>query len=133
MENKFYKVSESGGTFVTGIFYNPVTNEEKHEVLRDYDYADCSRDNDELYYMPINDEAKYLWLHNKGVIQINDTIEVIKGRTIPHGTIAKVIDKKPYKDRYGRIQAIYIYLDNGKKINEDNCRLLAWNEHTSLF
>lgn len=124
MENRFYKVSEEGGTFVTGTFYNPVTGEEKHEVLRDYDYSDGSRDNDELYYMPIDEEVRRVWLHTRGIILTGDMIEVIKGRTIPHGTTARVIDKKPFRDRYGRTQAIYIYLDNGKKINIDNCKLI---------
>lgn len=123
IENRFYKVNEDGGTFVTADFYNPITKESKHEVVRDYDCSDGSRDNDELYYMPINEDVRRIWLHDRGIIQVDDLIEVVKGRTIPHGTIARVIDKKPYKDRYGRTQAIYIYLDNGKKINEDNCRL----------
>ena len=51
----FFKVAENGGTYVTGVFYNPTTGEVKHELLRDYDYADGSRDNDELYYMPIDE------------------------------------------------------------------------------
>lgn len=123
MKGKFYKVHESGGTYVTGIFYNPTTGEVKHELLRDYDYADGSRDNDELYNMPIDEEVRRVWLNRQGIICKGDFIEVVKGRTIPHGTIAKVVDKKPYKDMYGRTQAIYLYLDNGKKINEDNCEL----------
>ena len=125
MESRFYKVSEEGGTYVTGTFYNPVTGETKHELLRDYDYSDGSRDNDELYYMPIDEEVRRVWQHTRGIILTGDMIEVIKGRTIPHGTTARVIDKKPFRDRYGRTQAIYIYLDNGKKINVDNCKLIS--------
>ena len=48
-ENKFYKISHHGSTYVTGEFYNPVTKELKSELLADYDYADGSRDNVELY------------------------------------------------------------------------------------
>ncbi len=120
----FYKVSESGGTFVTGIFYNPETKEERHEVLRDYDYSDGSRDNDELYYMQINKKVRWQWLHAKGVIQTGDTVKVVKGRKVPIGTVAKVTDKKPFYDRYRRWQADYLYLDNGMKTNCNNCILI---------
>ena len=49
-ENRWYKVSPNdGGTFITADFFNPITGEEKNLCIRDYDYADCSRDNDELY------------------------------------------------------------------------------------
>ena len=54
----FYKVAQSGGSFVVAILFDPETKETKDVVARDYDYADCSRDNDEVYYMPINEEAK---------------------------------------------------------------------------
>lgn len=122
--NGFYKVAQDGGTYVVATFYNPVTNECITKCVRDYDYADCSRDNDELYYMDIDNEARTKWLHSKGVILVGDVVEVVKGRKIPVGTVARVTDKKPYKDRYGRTQAIYLYFDNGMRTNEDNCKLL---------
>lgn len=124
MENRFYKVSESGGSFVTGIFFNPVTGEHKTEVLRDYDYADCRNDNDELYYMPIDEEARRAYMHHKGVILEGDKAEVIKGRTIEHGYVGTVVRKSEYRDRYGRFLAMYIYFEDGRKINEANCRLV---------
>ena len=123
-ENKFYKVSHVGGTFVTGTFYNPVTKEEKTEVLRDYDYADCSRDNDELYYMDIDEDVRKEWHHKHGIVYVGDKVEVIKGRTIEHGFIGVVKDKKRYTDRYGRFIAWYLYFTDGRKINEDNVRLV---------
>ena len=123
-ENKFYKVSHEGGMFVTGTFYNPVTKEEKEEVLRDYDYADGSRDNDELYYMDIDEEARKAWKHHHGAILIGDKAKVVKGRTIEHGFIGTVKDKKRYTDRYGRFLAWYLYFTDGRKINEANCRLV---------
>lgn len=122
--NGFYKVAQDGGTYVVATFYNPATNESITKCVRDYDYADCSRDNDELYYMDIDNEARTKWLHSKGVILVGDVVEVVKGRKIPVGTVARVTDKKPYKDRYGRTQAIYLYLDNGMRTNEDNCKLM---------
>ena len=122
--NGFYKVAQDGGTYVVATFYNPVTNESISKCVRDYDYADCSRDNDELYYMDIDNEARIKWLHSKGVILVGDVVEVVKGRKIPVGTVARVTDKKPYKDRYGRTQAIYLYFDNGMRTNEENCKLM---------
>lgn len=124
MENKYYKVSHEGSTFVTGYFYNPITKESKRLVLRDYDYDDGSRDNDELYYMPINEEARKIWLHDNGVIQIGDTVKVVKGRKIAIGTIAKVVSFSEWKDRYGKAQCIFVHLDNGQRTNVCNCELL---------
>lgn len=120
----FYKVAHNGGSYVTATFYNPVTKETKSCCVRDYDYADCSRDNDELYYMEINEDVRRQWMHDRGIILVNDTVKVVKGRKVPVGTIAKVTEKKPYKDRYGRTQAIYLYLDNGMRTNEENCVLV---------
>lgn len=124
MENKYYKVSHEGSTFVTGYFYNPITKESKRLVLRDYDYDDGSRDNDELYYMPINEEARKIWLHDNGVIQIGDTVKVVKGRKIEIGTIAKVVSFSEWKDRYGKAQCTFVHLDNGQRTNVCNCELL---------
>lgn len=120
----FHKVSHEGGTYVTGMFYNPETGEEISVLLRDYDYADCSRDNDELYYMPIDEEVRVLWLHKHGIICEGDTVKVVKGRKIPIGTVAKVVKIKAYYDKYHRWCADYAYLDNGMKTNVDNCELL---------
>ncbi len=119
----FYKVAENGGTYVTGTFYNPETGVVKHAVLRDYDYADGSRDNDELYYMPINEEVRVLWLHSMGRILVGDVVEVVKGKKMPIGYIGRVEAIKPYKDRYGRKVADYVYFEDGQRTNIDNCKL----------
>ena len=124
MENKYYKVSQVGNSFVTGYFYNPITKEEKRIVLRDYDYDDCNRDNDELYYMPINEEVRKIWLHDNGIIQIGDAVKVVKGRKVAIGTIAKVVSFSEWKDRYGKAQCTYAHLDNGQRTNVYNCELL---------
>lgn len=121
----FYKVAQEGGCYISATFYNPDTKETISKCVRDYDYADCSRDNDELYNMEIDEKVKCQWLHDRGSILVGDTVEVVKGRKVPIGTIAKVTAKKPYKDKYGRIQAMYLYFDNGMKTNEDNCKLVA--------
>ena len=124
LENKFYKVAQTNGSYVVAVFFNPITNEVKRELVRDYDYSDCSRDNDELYYMEIDKEAERAWLHFNGDILVGDTVEVIKGRTLEHGfqgTVRKVCD---FKDRYGRYVATYLYFEDGGKINKDNCKLI---------
>ena len=123
-DNKFYKVRQSGGSYVIATFYNPVTGESNTECVRDYDYADGSRDNDELYYMDIDEEVRILWLHSNGVILVGDTVEVIKGRTLPKGYVGVVKDIKPYKDRYGRVVCDYLYFEDGNKIAEHNCKLI---------
>ena len=98
----FYKVAESGRTLVTGIFYNPETKEERFETLRDYDYSDCSRDNDELYYMLINEKVRWQWNRDRSIIQKGNEIKVAKGRKVLIGTVSKVIDIKPFYDKYNR-------------------------------
>ena len=84
----FYKVSQSGGTYVTATFFNPCTLEEYSKCVRDYDYADCSRDDDELYYMDIDKNAERAWKHHNGEILWGDEVKVVKGRKVPIGTIA---------------------------------------------
>ena len=120
----FAKVAQSGGTFIVATFFNPETKEEYSCSVRDYEYEDCSRDNDELYYMDIDEEVKNEWLHHNGVILVDDTVRVVKGRKVPIGTVAKVKSKYPLYDRYHRWIADYLYLDNGMKTNEKNCILV---------
>ena len=119
----FYKIGEESGCFCTALLYNPETKEVRYECTRDYDYADCSRDNDELYYLPINEDYRKMYLHEQGIILVGDMVEVYKGRKVKIGTIARVTEFRPYKDQYGRTQTTYAYLDNGERTNVDNCRL----------
>ena len=121
----FYKVAEDNGGVCVGTFWNPETKESFSKITWDIDrpYINDDEEIEILRYLPINREVRSAWLHYNGIIQVNDVVEVVKGRKVPIGTIAKVIDKKPYKDRYGRTQAIYLYFDNGMKTNENNCVL----------
>ena len=119
----FFKVSETGGTLIIDTFFNPITKEEYTEVVRDYEYSDCSRDKDDLYFLEINEEIRREWQHKHGIILVGDTVQVVKGRKIPVGTVAKVVKKQPYLDKYGREQAIYLYFDSGARTNEENCIL----------
>lgn len=121
MREGFFKVDQRGGSYVVAIFYNPTTDESFTKCVRDYDYSDGSRDDDELYYMPIDEEVRHIYLRRLGIISIGDTVKVVKGRKVPIGTIAVVVGLKDWKDRYGRVQTTYVLLDNGMKTNEDNC------------
>lgn len=124
LENKFYKVNQSGATYISALFFNPVTGETYTKCVRDYDYADCSRDNDELYYMPIDEEAQRAWFHKCGDILVGDVVEVVKGRTLAHGFIGTVRKVCDFTDRYGRYVATYLYFEEGGKINANNCKII---------
>ena len=121
-EKGFFKVSEGGGSYVTATYYNPMTKSCFHFCTRDYDY-NGERDNDSLYYAPICEAVKIEYMHEQGIICEGDIVKVVKGRKVPIGTIAKVKKIYPYKDKYGRVQVYYAYLDNGMKTNIDNCIL----------
>lgn len=125
MENKFYKVAQEGGSYVVAYFFNPVTKEEKSCCVRDYDYFDCSRDKDELYYMAIDENVRKIYMHFHGIILVGDTVEIVRGRKIPHGTVAKVVKIYDWRDCYGRTQATYAVFEDGRKTNINNCKLLA--------
>ena len=127
LENRFYKVAERGGSYVVAVMYNPITEETNTVCARDYDYADGSRDNDEYYYMPIDEEARRAYEHHLGAVLEGDVLEVVKGRTLPHGfrgTVRKVCD---FTDRYGRYVATYAYFVEGGKINVANCKVVEAN------
>lgn len=123
--NGFYKVAQNGGTFVTATMFNPITNEVKVLCVRDYDYDDCSRDNDEIYYMDIDEDARKAYLKFKGIVSIGHEVEVIKGRKVPIGTVGVVEKVYDWKDNYGRVQSTYAVLDNGVKVNVNNCKIVG--------
>ena len=120
----FKKIRQNGGTYVTATFWNEITGEVKTLCVRDYDYDDCSRDIDELYYMPVDEEAEKKHGHTIGCLYAGDTVEVFKGRKVPVGTIAEIEKIYAVKDRYGRWVADYALLSNGMRTNIDNCRLV---------
>lgn len=124
IEKGYYKVLQEGGNYVIATFYNPNTKETITKCVRDYDYSDCSRDDDELYFMEINKDIQRIYYHDKGMILEGDKARVIKGRTLKHGYIGTVQKIKEYKDKYGRWLADYIYFEDGKKINIKNCELV---------
>jgi hypothetical protein len=128
LEKGFYKIAQRGGTYIVATFYNPNTKEIINKCVRDYDYEDCSRDDDELYYMEINEDVKKIFMHDRGHILIGDMVKVVKGKTIEHGYIGEVKNIKEYRNKYGRWIADYIYFNDGRKINRKNCILLESEE-----
>ena len=125
MENKFSKVGQSGGSYVVAYFVNPITWEYYSKCVRDYDYSDCSRDDDDLYYMPIDEEVAHLWRKHQGIISAGDTVRVVKGRKIPIGTVAKVSHLFNYNDKYGRWVATYAVFEDGRKTSVSNCEIVG--------
>lgn len=99
MENYkgFYKVEQTNGTYVRATFYNPETNEYFSTCVRDYDYYDGSRDNDELYYMPIDDEACDAFRHANGMFRVGDKVNIVSGRKMvgETKTVADIYDFIP--------------------------------------
>ena len=128
MKDGFFKVWQSGGTFVTAKFYNPETDEEFVEVVRDYDYSDGSRDKDDLYYMETvgQDHPAYRkYMHKHGYFLPGDTVFVFKGRKIPVGYSGKIERIREVKDRYGRWVADYVVFEDGQQTNKENCILVV--------
>lgn len=122
----FAKIGQdTGGTLICATFYNVETKECFSEVVRDYDYSDCSRDNDQLYRMPIDKDALRRYNVDNNIVFEGATVIVVKGRKVPIGTVAKVEKIAPWYDRYGRIGTTYAYLDNGMRTNIHNCEVIA--------
>lgn len=120
----FKKVCESGSSYVVARFFNPETKEEYTQCVRDYDYADGSRDDDEAYNAPIDEDAVNAWKKFHGIVRIGDTVKVVKGRKVPLGTVGEVKDIYDWRDCYGRIQCIYVVLDNGQRTNINNVAIV---------
>ena len=118
------KVAENGASFVVATLYNILTGDETTVIVRDYDYADCSRDNDAWYDAPIDKAARRAWYHKHGVITDGSRAMVIKGRKVPAGYVGVVDRIKAIKDRYGRWVADYVIFSDGKATNMDNCVLV---------
>ena len=75
--------------------------------------------------MPIDEEAADAWRKHIGIVAAGDTVKVVKGRKVPLGTVAKVTRVYDYKDRYGRVVAVYAVLDNGQKTSVYNCEIIG--------
>lgn len=125
----FYKVAENNGGVCTGVFFNPDTLETFSKITWDIDrpYINDDEEIEILRYLPIDENIRRIYLHHKGQILTGDKVEIFKGRKMPVGYTGIVKDIKPYKDRYGRTQAYYIYFEDGQRTNYNNCRLVKAN------
>ena len=120
----FYKVAETSSASMTdAVFFNPYTGETFSARVRDtgddrneHEFANEFKD------MSVNQDALWCWNRSNGVVQKNDTVKVVRGRTLEHGTQAKV--KNLYTNTYGGKEVTYAYLDNGDKINVDNVAIV---------
>lgn len=121
VEDGWRKVSHEGGSYVVGVLYNILTGDEVSLCLRDYDYADGSRDNDDWYYADIDAGALRDWRHKHGAILAGDMVKVVKGRKIEKGFTGVVESVYPVYDRYGRSVATYVRLGDGRSTNISNC------------
>ena len=122
--NDFYKVAQDGGIYITATFYNPDTEEYFTTCVRDYDYADCSRDKDELYYKSINEEVTKEFYHHFGKLYEGDTVEIYKGRKLPIGAVKTIARFYDYKDCYGRVQTTYVVFTDNTKTSITNIKLI---------
>lgn len=130
LENRFYKVGESGFSLTIATFFNPITKESFSQRVWDIDDDRLLYDDEvqELRDMPINETVKRAYLHHNGRILTGDTVKVIKGRKMPIGYVGTVENIKPYYDKYHRWQANYIYFADGQRTNINNCMLIAIKE-----
>jgi len=117
----FYKVKteEESATF-----FNPYTGEE-FGVNTKVDHAGpwgMERIEDKLSgvveKIQENEDVSKLYNRSHGYVQKGDTIRVVAGRTLEHGTEAKV--RGVYDGKFGK----YLYLDNGEKIQAKNVSIV---------
>lgn len=124
MEDGWRKVHQSGGSYIVAMLYNMKTGEETSLCVRDYDYSDGSRDCDEWYNAPIDENAKTAYCRKHGIIYPGASVVVVKGRKIPLGTVAVVDKLRAVTDRYGRWVADYAVFADGKQTNVENLALV---------
>ena len=130
LENKLYKISQDGGSYVTASFYNPITKEHKHFCVRDYDYDCFTMDRqfpngEEAYFESVSVEALKVFNSDNGIIDVGSTVEVVKGRKMKIGYTGVVTDIKNWYDHYKRLRAIYVHFADGQKTSIENCKRLA--------
>ena len=123
-ENGWRKIGQHGGSFVVAKLFNILTGDEDSVVVRDYDYSDCSRDNDYWYDMPVDKDAQQMYNRKHFIITEGDTVMVIKGRKLPHGHVGIVTKIREIR-RYGRWVANYVCFSDGKQTNIENVILVV--------
>lgn len=122
--NGFYKVRNDGFGITIATFFNPITKESFNKMVWDNDDERVALDNEELYYLPICERAKQLWLNYKGIIQKGDMVKIVKGRKMV-GEVKKVVRFYDWEKvgSYGHIGTTYCVFDDNTKVNINNCEL----------
>ena len=125
LQNRFYKVNERGGSYVTATFFNPITKESFERVVYDYDDVRVEMDAGVLYSMSIDDEVRSMWLHHRGIIQVGDLVQINRGRKFK-GEQKRV--KKEFTfivdGTYGHGDVEYLVFEDGTKVAKHNCDLV---------
>ena len=122
--NGFYKVETSGFSLTSATFFNPITKESFSKIVWDNDDDRVKEENEDLYYLPICERAKQLWLNHNGVIQTGDMVKIVKGRKMV-GEVKKVVRFYEWEKvgSYGNIGTTYCVFDDDTKVNINNCEL----------
>lgn len=106
------------------VFFNPITY--KQEIVLVEDKRDFTRKLCMIVFFeePINDDVRKIWLIHKP-IEIGDSVEVVKGKTVKKGTRGKVSDIYPIYNKYKKEVARYVEIDGIYNISVDNCKLVV--------
>ena len=117
----FYKVEEEARV---ATFFNPYTGEQfsAYKTVRTTGPWGMEDEEDELggilSSIKQNEQVTKLYNRCSGIVQKGDKVRVVAGRTLAHGTEAKV--RAVYDGKYGK----YVYLDNGEKIQAKNVSIV---------
>lgn len=126
MKDGWRKITpDSGGSYVTTTLFNVNTGEVESICVRDYDYSDGSRDCDEWYYAPVDEEAYLAYCKKFGIVAVGLKAMVVKGRKIEKGYVGEVVKMRKVNDKFGRFLANYVVFADGKSTNVANCVLVC--------
>ena len=123
----FYKVATNGNSYVSAIFFNPVTKEEFSRTIYDYEDERTQIEAGDLYSMEINEDVKKMWCHKHNIIQIGDLVQINRGRKFK-GEQKRVVREFTYQINgmygrsYGDVQ--YLVFDDNTKVAKENCDLI---------
>lgn len=121
LENRFYKVTERGGSYVVAVLFNPITHEEKTINIYDDD-APYPITNEEYYFLPVDKTVKELYSRFKGEIKSGDLVKIVKGRKMLN-EIKRVVKTFEYRV-HGGYSVSYLVFEDNTKVQKDNCVLI---------
>lgn len=130
----FYKIGDdASGSLVRVHLFNPSTGESMSLVVEDYEYQyldgpfigatlDLMTEQEmyDLRCSPIDEWARREWCKYENHVEEGCTVEVVKGRKVPIGTVGEVVAIEGIYDNYGRQVGTRAVLDDGQKTSVDN-------------